>query len=183
MRTSPTNPRPPAPRRQLGFTLVELLIASTIAAVVMAAVYTTYSGAHLSEQRIQEITEANQRWRFFAQRLQSDLRNLFALDSPFIGAGTELELTVQVGRELHRVRYYFSPAGGDGEIRRRGVRDEHSQISRVYSGVEAIRFRYHIAGQWRDTALGLPAAVECVLSGKDWSRRLTVGLEVTAVNG
>jgi prepilin-type N-terminal cleavage/methylation domain-containing protein len=75
------------------FTLVELLIASSIFAVVMVALYVSFSSGVFGYRNIDERLEVYQKSRHILDRLNLDLRNSFAYssgDTKFSGSNSEI---------------------------------------------------------------------------------------------
>jgi len=75
------------------FTLVELLIASSIFALVMVALYAAFSSGVFGYRNIQERIDAYQQARLVLEHLDRDLRNSFAYsaaDTKFSGQGDKV---------------------------------------------------------------------------------------------
>ena len=75
-------------KNRRSFTLVELLIASSIFAVVMVALYAAFSSGVFGYRNIQERIDAYHQARLVLEHLDRDLRNSFAYsaaDTKFSG--------------------------------------------------------------------------------------------------
>ena len=73
---SPRSPRPAGPASPRGFTLVELMVASTIAMMIMAAVVTLFVAFGGAASTSQSIVDMSSRLRTTATRLRRDLAGI-----------------------------------------------------------------------------------------------------------
>jgi len=101
-----------------GFTLVELLIAASIFAVIMVSIYSAFQTGILSYRRIDSAFEVYQTARIALNRIELDLKNSFAYmdagnKSGFIGNDKSLEFfsvvdyykTGQLNTAVCRIKY------------------------------------------------------------------------------
>jgi prepilin-type N-terminal cleavage/methylation domain-containing protein len=80
-------------KRASSFTLIELLIASSILVILMVTVYSGFRTGIFSYRNIEETLDATQAARQILERLNSDLRNSFAYsdnETGFAGTGKEV---------------------------------------------------------------------------------------------
>jgi len=81
-------------RKSSGLTLIELLIASSIFAIIMASVYSAFYGGFLGYRKMDASFEVYQSARTIFSRIESDLRNSFAYtkdDSKFHGSDANMD--------------------------------------------------------------------------------------------
>jgi len=179
-RTSPITKSCHAAPHQAGFTLIELMLAVTIGALVLSAVYSTFGVALDAKRRIARVATDTQAWRFFVERLRADLKNLIVEERTI--QGDRKTLTLQVlppQQEPAEVRYERHTSADGGQIRRHVLRGDEETDTVVFDGVEALSFRYLIDGDWQDESdEGLPHAVECTVEGNGHVRAFVVALEV-----
>jgi prepilin-type N-terminal cleavage/methylation domain-containing protein len=88
-------------RKQNAFTLIELLIVSSIFSVVMLAVYLAFNTGVFGYKHIEENLDAYQAARQILSRINLDLRNSFSLSDAagrtgFSGSSTELNFLTLV---------------------------------------------------------------------------------------
>jgi len=109
------------------FTLIELMIAATIFAIVMVSVFSSFRSGVLSVRTVDSNTELFQTGRVTLEQLNADLRNSFAYKANFTGfLGTAQELTFftvvdnyvngQIMPELSRVSYASVENNGQSKI-------------------------------------------------------------------
>jgi len=80
-------------KKSRSFTLIELLIASSIFALVLVALYAAFSSGVFGYRNIQERISAYQQARLVLEHLDRDLRNSFAYspaDTKFSGQGDKV---------------------------------------------------------------------------------------------
>ncbi len=160
--------KPRAGRGQTGFTLMEVLIAVAITAVIGLGVWQVISGVILSRDRVDEVAESFDQLQHTFLMIERDLnqvvnrpiRNVYGDTEPAfttINDDFALLLTRQGWRnplgarrsELQRVGYEFT---GD-ELRRRywltldQGQEDNSQDQRLLSNVEAFELRFLGADQ------------------------------------
>jgi general secretion pathway protein J len=83
---------PHAERRTEGFTLLEVLVASTILSIVLAALYGVFSRTLLSKRLVEERAAGARAARIVLLRMSEDVRASFPLDGTdthFVGAAHE----------------------------------------------------------------------------------------------
>lgn len=81
-------------KRNLGFTLVELMIAASITAVIVVSIYSAFQSGIFSYQRIDAAADVFQSGRGILQRLERDLKNAYVYtpdDSRFSCGNAALE--------------------------------------------------------------------------------------------
>jgi prepilin-type N-terminal cleavage/methylation domain-containing protein len=145
-------------RQRCGFTLLELLIASTIFVVIMLAVYTAFRTGIVSYRKIEGSLGTYQTGRLILTRLESDLKNSFAYtsqDTGFAGNTQAIDFFSIVDTferdgksyaDVCRVHYWFA----DGLLQRslaRGLNAykrtlDSSAAQELSSDIQSIEFRY-----------------------------------------
>ena len=159
-----------------GFTLLELVLAMTLAGMVLTAVYTTFSVSVDTQRRIARVASRTQAWRFFTERLRADVKNLLVEDETLRGDRETLTLNLAQAEE---VRYERRDTAGSKQVRRIVLTGESESETVVFEGVEKLSFRYFSDGKWLDKSeKGLPRAVECTVLGAEGEQRMVVSLEV-----
>lgn len=161
-----------------GFTLLELVLAMTLAGMVLTAVYSTFSVSVDTQRRVARVASRTQAWRFFSERLRTDVKNLLVEEETLLGDQNTLTLKLAKAEE---VRYELRNIAGNNQLRRIvGVgEDESGSETVVFEDVEKLSFRYYNEGKWLDKSeQGLPKAVECIVQGTEGEQRLVVSLEV-----
>ena len=161
-----------------GFTLLELLLAMTLGGMVLTAVYGTFSVSVDTQRRIARVASRTQAWRFFTERLRSDVKNLLVEDETLRGDQNTLTLNLARAEE---VRYERRDTAGSKQVRRivRTGDDDSGSETVVFEGVEKLSFRYFSDGKWLDKSEeGLPRAVECTVRGIGGEQQLVISLEV-----
>jgi type II secretory pathway component PulJ len=161
------------PRRELGFSLVELLIAASLAGVMLAAswgwLWTTASAARGADHRAQDATAQ----AFGARMLRADLARSVALGMPDQGVCGATRLTLLVR----------GPSTGIDEVvivawdPRRGVLWRKAAGSYLAEGVESMAVRYFA----RDGGEIVPVNGVLGLDARRSVRRVTV--EWTSATG
>jgi len=174
-------------KKSRSFTLVELLIASSIFAVVMVALYGAFSSGVFGYRNIDERVSAYQQARQALERINRDIRNSYvysSVDTKFSGASDKVSFMALVDdysflefvRNVAFVSYYLE---GDTLMRlcRRGqesLKDSsQSKADEMSSDIDKLTFTYVYedngalkeADAW-DLAKKLPAAVKVKLSLK-----------------
>ncbi len=178
---------PDVPGRSQGFTLIELLLSISLGAIILTAVYAAYSGATRASQRVEHATSEIQAWRFFVERLRSDLVNLQVPygDEWIKGDSHGLSFnTLDTNADSIRVRYQWQQSRRQGVVHREVWRDEEPRIAVVYEGVEQIRLRYLSKGGWQERIerdAEMPKAVECVVTVEGRERLAMFAIEVERV--
>lgn len=105
-------------RKKNGLTLVEVLIASSIFVLVMAAVYSAFHAGMFGYRRIEEAIDVHQSARKILERINLDLRNSFVFseeESKFSGEKSKVSFFALVDtfskdkmlREYAYVSYYL----------------------------------------------------------------------------
>jgi prepilin-type N-terminal cleavage/methylation domain-containing protein len=166
------------------FTLIEVLIASSIFAVVMVALYAAFSSGVFGWRNIEEQTEAYQQARHILGRMNLDLRNSFAYasgDAGFSGSGDKISFfaTVDDYQENGFIRNYalVSYYQQGNKLMRLCRRNSDSlnpasevKAGEIGSGVERISFTYIYIDKGKsresescDNAKIFPAAVKVKL--------------------
>ena len=169
--------RPTSPTGdQSGFTLLELLLAITLAGVVLNAVYMTFRTGIDTQQRIARVASDTQAWRFFAERLRTDLKNLSAQEDALTGGQDTLTVKLSPVQTVH---YEISKLGTETAIRRRVVAQDNETESIVFADIERFTLRYLTTDDWRDeVAEELPRAIEAAVSRAGLTRKIVVAVEI-----
>ena len=161
-----------------GFTLLELVLAMSLAGMVLTAVYSTFSVSVDTQRRVARVASKTQAWRFFSERLRSDVKNLLVEEQTLYGDKNTLTLKLA---QAGKVRYELRNTAGSKQVRRivSTGEDESGVETVVFEGVEKLSFRYFNEGKWLNKSEeGLPRAVECIVHGAEGEQRLVVSLEV-----
>jgi general secretion pathway protein J len=176
-----------------GFTLVEILVAISILAILLTSVYGIFTSVSLTRERLDADSAEYHRARVVFDRLGRELRGTYFQPSDpdlvFSGRSVdddalELELTTtavsplsQTGSGIARVRYQLvedQEATDGGLVLMRSEHPVHEQIDegavgmmRLVPGIEALRLRFYANGLWQETwdgrITGLPELVEIAL--------------------
>jgi general secretion pathway protein J len=158
-----------------GFTLVEILIAISILAILMTSVYGIFSSVSLARGRLEADSADYHRARVIFDRMGRELRGAYfqTRDQNLVFSGgiseessASLELTTtavsplsQKGSGLARIRYLLLPDPEDGGRSRVLMRSEQAVydpepiqgtqgMMRLAPGVEAMSIRFYGNGQW-----------------------------------
>jgi prepilin-type N-terminal cleavage/methylation domain-containing protein len=112
---SQTLPRPPA-----GFTLVELLIGTTLSGIVMAAVLSSYiflgrSFTRLANQQILE-TEARRALTYFANDVEVASGLAVVATAPTSPSASRVDFTVPTGAGTNTITYYYNSTATDANV-------------------------------------------------------------------
>jgi general secretion pathway protein J len=180
-------------RSEQGFTLVEVLVAISILAILLTSVYGIFSSVSLTRERLDADSAEYHRARVLFDRLGRELRGAYFqprdLDLIFAGRSAaenafELELTTtavsplsQTGSGIAKVHYLLvedQEADSGGLVLMRSERPVHEQIDegtagmmRLVPGIESLTLRFYANGQWQTAwdgrTSGLPALVEIAL--------------------
>lgn len=178
--------------KQSGFTLLELLLAVTLGAVVLSAVYGTYTTVLDANRRISRVATDLQAWRFFSERLRSDLKNLAPQNRQheYSVIGDSNTLTLQLASKPGapaRVRYEPHKTTSGLQIRRSAIDNEEETVSDnpgtvVYSDANELTFRFLTDGEWlAETGKNLPLAIECTLVHDGRRQIVVIALEVESM--
>ena len=148
-------------RRRRGLTLVELLMAVAIFAILGVGLSSHLRGATLAWRRAMEETEASQRLRVAMEQLERDLANATLFD----GTGSWTPAPVFGSQELHwytrrpglrdgdpaSVRYVAYALGADGALTRTSMtpQEAHAAAAQVepsvlVRGVASLEVRYAV---------------------------------------
>lgn len=176
-----------------GFTLVEVLVAISILAILMTSVYGIFSSVSLARDRLEADSAEYHRARVLFDRLGRELRGTYFQPSDknlaFIGSSTddgtlELELTTsavsplsQMGSGIARVHYLLvedREAAAKSLVLMRSeypvhepIDEETAGMMRLIPGIEAMALRFYSNGQWQEAwdgrTAGLPELVEIAL--------------------
>lgn len=171
--------------RQAGMTLIELMIALGIFAVIGVLSYRALDRAAVSEARIAlEATRWRQIGRAF-QFMEGDFSQIVPVVAPLPGAavtpalrlvrndqGSELQLLVLDGGDVRRVGYRFAANGLEGLRWKGREAAAPSERETLLADVRDVRWRFLRQGQWLETwpaddATALPDAVEATVETAD----------------
>ena len=180
-------------RFEKGFTLVEILVAISILAILLTSVYGIFSSVSMTRERLDADSAEYHRARVLFDRLGRELRGAYfqPRNSNLVFTGkavddrqVELELTTsavsplsQTGSGIAKVHYLLIE---DQEDKASGLvlmRSEHSVhestddettgMMRLVPGIETMTLRFYADGQWQTAwdgqTSGLPELVEIAL--------------------
>lgn len=172
---SPRSSSERAARRCAGFTLLEILVAIAIAAIVLTAIYGVFASVSRAKERLDQDGEAFQRARVIFDRLGREFRGVCPVGGPdrrgVLRTGVDadgnpiLELTTsataqlgvrQTGIALIRYTLATDPENPAGKILYRSeqsalVNDEDLRQSgpmRLAAGIEQLEWRFLVGEQW-----------------------------------
>jgi len=181
------------PCSEKGFTLVEILVAISILAILLTSVYGIFSSVSLVRERLDADSAEYHRARVIFDRLGRELRGTYfqSRDRNLVFAGksvddgmVELELTTtavsplsQTGSGIAKVHYLLIEDSEDetgGLVLMRSENPAHESIDeggtgmmRMVPGIEAMSLRFYTNGQWQEawegSTSGLPELVEIAL--------------------
>jgi general secretion pathway protein J len=181
------------PHSERGFTLIEVLVAISILAILLTSVYGIFSSVSLARERLDADSAEYHRARVLFDRLGRELRGAyFQASDPnlvFTGLKTddgsfELELTTsavsplsETGSGIAKVHYLLAEDKEEAANGRVLLRSEHpvhdstdeetAGMMRLVPGIEAMSLRFYANGQWQTTwqarTSGLPELVEIAL--------------------
>lgn len=176
-----------------GFTLVEILVAISILAILLTSVYGIFSSVSLARERLDADSAEYHRARVLFDRMGRELRGTYfqPRSSGLVFTGSrddersfEFELTtsavsplIQTGASIARVHYLLIEDEEDSENGRVLMRSEHpvhesndeatTGMMRLVPGIEAMTLRFYANGQWQEDwngqTSGLPELVEIAL--------------------
>jgi general secretion pathway protein J len=176
-------------RQQGGFTLIEVLVAVTVAALVLLSAYGVVAGVGSVRERLETEGEGYHRARVIFDRLGREIRGAYLSPrpetptpftagkdergNPFLTFATTAGTPAGGGRGgLAVVRYQLADdpePGSSGKVLLRSERPlfvpEAAPASRLAAGVEQMRVRFFADGSWREQwQEGLPQLVEVSLT-------------------
>lgn len=176
-----------------GFTLVEVLVAISILAILLTSVYGIFSSVSLARERLDADSAEYHRARVLFDRLGRELRGTYfqprSRNLAFAGhrvddRSFEFELTTsavsplsQTGSGIARVHYLLVADEEDPDAGQVLMRSEHpvhesvdetaAGMMRLIPGIEAMTLRFYANGQWQTSwdgqTSGLPELVEIAL--------------------
>lgn len=177
-----------------GFTLVEVLVASSIFVIVIMTVYSAFHGGILGYRNIEKAIDIHQSAMHILERINTDLRNSFAYsqaETKFKGEGDIISFLALVDRfngdNIIQDYAFISYDLQGGRIMRQCRRNQESLNVRseiapeeLASNVQELSFSYASAGSkqgsmewtdsWSDPRV-LPPAVKIKLILKDKTSR------------
>ncbi|HDR46976.1 MAG TPA: prepilin-type N-terminal cleavage/methylation domain-containing protein [Geoalkalibacter subterraneus] len=159
--------------RQRGFTLLEVLIALTVTAIVLTTVYGIFSGVVASKERLESDALAFHQARVLFDRMGREIRSFYASEEEGTFRGGEntqgrffLELTTTVtspslprATGFSRVRYEVRDDPEDRYALPELIREEQSLLpgadgeimeNRLFGGIRAFLMRFHDGREWQD---------------------------------
>jgi general secretion pathway protein J len=173
-------------RPNSGFTLIEVLVATTVTALLLATAYGVFGSVSRVHQRLREDAEGCRLARALCDRLGRELRSAicrssaagmcfeggdFRDDRPFLRFSTTAGASAGTGVVV--VRYQLR---GDDDENLRLLRNEHGLLEKAREddgvlmtrGIRALRVRFHDGNDWRDDwrsggDCALPGMVEIAL--------------------
>lgn len=167
-----------------GFTLLEVLIATTITALLLTATYGIFSALSRNQQRLQQQAECSYLSRVLFDRLGRELRTV--INRPgvegmiFQGESSENRMSMVLcttsgttDQGIVRVRYELRPEPDETFILMRSEtplmqQDDRVRWVKLAGGIGALRLRFADSDNWRDnwqadSHTGLPSMVEITL--------------------
>ncbi|MGK2907681.1 MAG: type II secretion system protein GspJ [Desulfuromonadales bacterium] len=174
-----------------GFTLVEVLVAISILAILMTSIYGIFSSVSVARERLDADSAEYHRARVIFDRMGRELRGTYFQarnnNLHFAGGETDflLELTTtavsplsRMGTGLARIRYLLvtdPEEAANGQVLMRSERpvydakpgEEADEMMRLAPGIETMTLRFFANGQWQEQwdarSSGLPEMVEIAL--------------------
>lgn len=157
-------------KKNSGFTLIEVLLALALSALLLTTVYWTYFSINRSIDAATEGHEAMETGRSLIELLKRDIRGISAVKFPLVAANEEIQgqkagtidfaTTAHLGPEIHqisRVGYALiqDPDGKRILIRRqtRNLRDEvvdFEMISQLSEIVNSFSLDFYDGADWVD---------------------------------
>lgn len=177
-------------RSEKGFTLVEVLVAISILAILMTSIYGIFSSVSMARERLDADSAEFHRARVIFDRMGRELRGTYfqPREDNLIFAGGDssaiLELTTTAvsplsrrGSGLARIRYLLITDPEDtanGQVLMRSETPafgqkpgQETEMMRLAPGIETMALRFFANGQWQTKwdagASGLPELVEIAL--------------------
>jgi general secretion pathway protein J len=176
-----------------GFTLLEILLATTIVILVLGSIYGVFTGISRARDRVESRGGAGHQARIVFDRIGRELRSAYPLTAAggaFAGSNHQggnlptLSFATSAGTPaggahggIRLVRYDLATIseqeGGGYELRRSEIpaflgAATPERASRLIAGVRALRWRFYGDGTWQDAwpaSTGrLPQAVELTLT-------------------
>jgi len=163
--------------RQSGFTLIEILVAISILAIILTSVYGIFSSVSVARGRLDADSEDYHRARVIFDRLGRELRgSYFRQGNPSLtfsstaqdnGLLQELEMTTTAvsplsagGVGISRILYRLVPDQEDAAKRMVLLRSEQpaylpasdkagTGAMRLAAGIETLSMRFYTSGQWQ----------------------------------
>lgn len=181
------------PCSEKGFTLVEILVAISILAILLTSVYGIFSSVSMTRERLDADSAEYHRARVLFDRLGRELRGAYLQprDRNLVFTGkavddrlVELELTTsavsplsQMGSGIAKIRYLLVEDSEDetgGLVLMRSEHPVHESpdketagMMRLVPGIESMSLRFYADGQWQPAwdgrTSGLPELVEIAL--------------------
>ncbi|MBU1090252.1 MAG: prepilin-type N-terminal cleavage/methylation domain-containing protein [Candidatus Omnitrophica bacterium] len=170
-----------------GLTLIELLIATTIFALVSIAVYGTFNSGMSVWRRANELNLEQRRFMIRLEKFSRELRQVFNYPNiDFLGSEDGLSFAQVLDSEIVRVTYYFDQ---DKEALLRGVdnlpdileleegEELRADLVSYLSGIDELNFSYFYFDieeesylwkeEWVKENSGLPIAIKLEITTKD----------------
>ena len=106
--------------REEGYTLLEVVIATTIIGIVFTTIFTLFNLGFSTWERVEIESELNQQWRVLKRHLEEDIHQIFISklhpDNKFRGNYRELSWMIVGEDELKEVIYSFDQEGITKEV-------------------------------------------------------------------
>ncbi|PRX30486.1 general secretion pathway protein J [Orenia metallireducens] len=135
--------------REEGFTLVEILIAVTISAIIMTVTFIFFQQSLSTWERSGANSDWQQHWRVLESDLQRHLNNIFLSplyqDNLFIGEEHSLEFLTVEDKQLKRISYFFDPYQGLLKREISSIDKEESQQLLFFNNleIEGVNFYFY----------------------------------------
>jgi prepilin-type N-terminal cleavage/methylation domain-containing protein len=162
---------------QGGFTLVEVLIAIAITAIIIVPIYQSFNIALRTWECRNERSDLEGEIRLLAQLFQRDVESAFlcqfSLDKNFAGDGESIEfISKRSGEGLLKIRYTFSKTDGSLYYSVSPIIENEEKVTILCQDLSRTQIEYYYNGVWLNSWKSseeacLPKAVRMSLELKD----------------
>lgn len=155
---------------QRGFTLIEVLVALAVGSIVVLTTTLALRAVSSSQVQADAALSADRTARVLLARFATELRSAaVSQDCPFAGQSQRLAFCSTAPARRDRLTPYLYEFGGTpARLQWKSGRGA-SEVSDWVDGLRQVRFRYLVAGSWREElhAVSAPAAVEISIEAAD----------------